>query len=180
MTLPPRARTAAAWTLWLAVMAGCAAGLAVALLVARPLTAQVVLDGALYALGFPLGYATVGLVLTLRRPANPIGWLYAASALTWSLIIPLGPWVDQLARFDTFCYTYVFDGAAGRLDHVLASASMSTQVSGAAAWHINADEPALLDYQLDARSHDLYSASPYRSSDHDPVLVGLSLGKRAR
>lgn len=89
-------------------------------------------------------------------------------------------WVDQLARFDTFGYTYVFDGAAGRLDHVLASASMSTQVSGAAAWHINADEPALLDYQLDARSHDLYSASPYRSSDHDPVLVGLSLGKRAR
>jgi hypothetical protein len=98
MTLPPRARTVAAWTLWLAAMAGCAAGLAVALLVARPLTAQVVLDGALYALGFPLGYATVGLVLTLRRPANPIGWLYAASALTWSLIVPLGPWVDQLAR----------------------------------------------------------------------------------
>jgi hypothetical protein len=70
----------------------------VALVVARPLTAQVILDGALYALGFPLGYATVGLVLTLRRPTNPIGWLYAASALTWSLIIPLGPWVHQLAR----------------------------------------------------------------------------------
>jgi hypothetical protein len=98
MTPQPRARTVAAWGLWLAVMANCAAGLVVTLLVARPLTAQVVLDGALYALGFPLGYATVGLVLTLRRPANPIGWLYAASALTWSLIIPLGPWVDQLAR----------------------------------------------------------------------------------
>jgi hypothetical protein len=79
-------------------MAACAAGLLVALLVARPLTAQVLLDGALFALGFPLGYATVGLVLTLRRPANPIGWLYAASALTWSLIIPLGPWVNQLVR----------------------------------------------------------------------------------
>jgi hypothetical protein len=98
MTPQPKGRTAAAWALWLAVMASCAAGLVVTLLVARPLTAQVVLDGALYALGFPLGYATVGLVLTLRRPANPIGWLYAASALTWSLIIPLGPWVDQLAR----------------------------------------------------------------------------------
>jgi hypothetical protein len=98
MMLPPRARTTAAWALWLAVMGSCAAGLVVALLVARPLTTRVVLDGALYALGFPLGYATVGLVLTLRRPANPIGWLYAASALTWSLIIPLGPWVDQLAR----------------------------------------------------------------------------------
>ncbi|HEY7607530.1 MAG TPA: hypothetical protein VID07_12260, partial [Actinomycetes bacterium] len=98
MTLQPRPRRLLAWALWAATMGGCAAGLVVALLVARPLTAQVLLDGALYALGFPLGYATVGLVLTLRRPANPIGWLYAASALTWSLIIPLGPWVDQLAR----------------------------------------------------------------------------------
>jgi hypothetical protein len=87
-----------AWVLWLATMAACAAGLVVALLVARPLTAQVLLDGALFAVGFPLGYATVGLVLTLRRPANPIGWLYAASALVWSALIPLGPWVDQLIR----------------------------------------------------------------------------------
>jgi hypothetical protein len=98
MTLPPRTRTVAAWALWAATMGCCAAGLVAALLVARPLTAQVLLDGALFAVGFPLGFATVGLVLTLRRPANPIGWLYAASALTWSLIIPLGPWVDQLVR----------------------------------------------------------------------------------
>jgi hypothetical protein len=98
MTPQSRTRTVLAWALWLATMSGCVAGLVVALLVARPLTAQVIGDGALYALGFPLGYATVGLILTLRRPANPIGWLYAASALTWSLIIPLGPWIDQLVR----------------------------------------------------------------------------------
>jgi len=66
--------------------------------VARPLTAGLLAQGAAFALAFPLGYATVGLVLALRRPANPIGWLYAASGLTWSLIIPLGPWVDQLVR----------------------------------------------------------------------------------
>ena len=98
MTLHPRTRTAAAWTLWAASLGCCAAGLVVALLVARPLTAQILLDGALFAVGFPLGYAIVGLVLTLRRPANPIGWLYAASALCWSLIVPLRPWVEQLAR----------------------------------------------------------------------------------
>jgi hypothetical protein len=98
VTLQPRSRTTLAWALWLVTMAACVAGLVVALVVTRPLTAQVVLDGALYALGFPLGYATVGLVLTLRRPANPIGWLYAASALVWSALIPLGPWVEQLAR----------------------------------------------------------------------------------
>jgi hypothetical protein len=97
MTLRPRTRTVLGWMLWLATMASCLAGLVVALVVARPLTAQVVLDGALFAVA-PVGYATVGLVLTLRRPANPIGWLYAASALTWSLLIPLGPWLDQLVR----------------------------------------------------------------------------------
>jgi hypothetical protein len=96
--LKPRTRTLRSWALWLATMGSCVAGLVVALLVARPLTAPVLLEGALFAFGFPIGYATVGLVLTLRRPANPIGWLYAASALTWSLIIPLGPWIDQLAR----------------------------------------------------------------------------------
>jgi hypothetical protein len=98
MTLQPRTRKVLAWALWLASMGCCAAGLVVALLVARPLTTQVLLDGGLFALGGPVGYATIGLVLTLRRPANPIGWLYAASALTWSLIIPLDPWLDQLVR----------------------------------------------------------------------------------
>jgi hypothetical protein len=58
MTLRPRTRTALAWALWLATMASCLGGLVVALLVARPLTAQVVLDGALFAVA-PLGYATV-------------------------------------------------------------------------------------------------------------------------
>ena len=59
--------------------------------------------GAGYALGIPLGYATVGLVLTLRRPGNPIGWLYAASGLTWSLIIPLSPWVDSWSASSARC-----------------------------------------------------------------------------
>ena len=46
--------------------------------------------------GVPLGYATIGLVLGLRRPANPIGWLFAASGLVWSLPIPIDPWISQL------------------------------------------------------------------------------------
>ena len=53
-------------------------------------------EGAVFALIFPLAYGTIGLVVMLRRPANPIGWLYAAAGLVWSLIIPLDPWVDQL------------------------------------------------------------------------------------
>jgi hypothetical protein len=56
----------------------------------------VLAEGATFALVFPLGYATVGLILGLRRPANPIGWLFAASGLVWSLTIPFDPWVSQL------------------------------------------------------------------------------------
>jgi len=43
---------------------------------------------------FSLGFATVGLVLALRRPANPIGWLYGAASLASSWTTPAGPWVE--------------------------------------------------------------------------------------
>jgi hypothetical protein len=94
--MPTRTRTVLAWSLWLATFGCCAAGLAVTLAVVRPLTVAVLAQGAARALVYPLGYATVGLVLTLRRPANPIGWLYAAAGLMWSLAIPGEPWVAQL------------------------------------------------------------------------------------
>jgi hypothetical protein len=84
--------------------------------------------------------------------------------------------VDQLARFDAEAYTYVFDGQAGRLDHMLARLSPGVGVSLAASWHINADEPALIDYRQAFKSQDLYSPTPYRSSDHDPLLAGLRFG----
>jgi len=89
-----------AWSLWLATLGCCAAGLAVTLAVVRPLTVAVLAEGAARALVYPLGYATVGLVLTLRRPGNPIGWLYAAAGLMWSLAIPGEPWVAQLVAED--------------------------------------------------------------------------------
>jgi hypothetical protein len=86
-----RTRTVLACSLWLAAFGCCAAGLLVTLAVTRPLTIGVLADGAAYALAFPLGYATIGLVLALRRPANPIGWLYAASGLIWALVVPRDP-----------------------------------------------------------------------------------------
>lgn len=93
-------------------------------------------------------------------------------------------WVDQLGRFQRFAYSYVFDGEAGTLDHALATPGLSARITGAAHWRINADEPALLDYRLDFRqpacprcAPDLYRPDPYRSSDHDPVLLGLRPGR---
>jgi predicted extracellular nuclease len=75
-----------------------------------------------------------------------------------------------------FAYGYVFDGMAGYLDHALSNASLSSQVTGAREWHINADEPDILDYNLDfGRSEDYFTDDAVRGSDHDAVLVGLEL-----
>ncbi len=70
-------------------------------------------------------------------------------------------------------YSYVFFGQAGTLDHALASPSLTARATDAAHWHINADEPAALDYN-DYNQSYLYRPDPYRSSDHDPALVGLN------
>jgi hypothetical protein len=96
--MSPRGRRLLAWALWLASFGCCAAGLVAAVAWVRPLTLGLLASGAATALAFPLGYATVGLVLTLRRPANPIGWLYAASGVVWSLVIPFEAWGQQLVR----------------------------------------------------------------------------------
>jgi hypothetical protein len=96
--LHTRTRTMLAWSLWLATIGCCAAGLLVTLALVRPLTLGVLAEGAAFALAFPLGFATIGLVMTLRLPANPIGWLYAAAGLAWSWDIPFGPWIDQLVH----------------------------------------------------------------------------------
>ena len=91
---------------------------------------------------------------------------------------------DQIARFNSVGYSYVFDGEAGYLDHALASPSLSAQIVGAAHWRINADEPAIIDYNLEFKQPacatcgpDYYTNTAYRSSDHDPVVIGLNLFK---
>lgn len=85
---------------------------------------------------------------------------------------------DLLARDQgENAYTYVFDGQYGYLDHALANAGMADQAT-ATVWHINADEPNILDYDTSYKQDAqdvLYEANAYRSSDHDPVLVGLDL-----
>jgi predicted extracellular nuclease len=84
-------------------------------------------------------------------------------------------------------YGYVFDGQLGYLDHALANASLTPQVASVAEWHINADENPLFDYNDDVLSADeaaydeesdvfpLYEPGPYRTSDHDPIIIGLNL-----
>ncbi|HEX4976559.1 MAG TPA: ExeM/NucH family extracellular endonuclease [Nocardioides sp.] len=91
-------------------------------------------------------------------------------------------YTDLVQRFEAVTgnpYSYVYDGQWGYLDHALATGSLAPQVVGTTTWHINADEPPVLDYDTAFKSPqqvaDLYAPTPYRSSDHDPVLVGLRL-----
>ena len=76
-------------------------------------------------------------------------------------------------------YSFVFDATSGYLDHALASPTLAVQVVGVSEWHINADEPGALDYNDNFKSAgqvtSLYAADPFRSSDHDPVIIGLDL-----
>jgi predicted extracellular nuclease len=76
-------------------------------------------------------------------------------------------------------YSYTFGGETGYLDHALANASLLDKVIDTTEWHINSDEPAELDYNLNSQTPEQqlawYAPDAYRMSDHDPVLVSLQL-----
>lgn len=74
-------------------------------------------------------------------------------------------------------YSYGFADQSGTYDYAFATSSLAPQVAGAVEWHINVDEPSVLDYNLEfGRDPNLFDdGTPYRASDHDPTLVGLDL-----
>jgi hypothetical protein len=76
-------------------------------------------------------------------------------------------------------YSYVFQWQSGYLDHGLASAVLAPRVTGVAEWHINADEPIALDYNVEFKTanqvNTFYAPDAFRSSDHDPVVVAINL-----
>jgi len=84
---------------------------------------------------------------------------------------------NLILRFQgPYAHSYVFDGQAGYLDHALASASLAAKVTGAAEWHINADEADVIDYDTSFKPDEvdaIYAPDAYRASDHDPVVVGI-------
>jgi predicted extracellular nuclease len=95
--------------------------------------------------------------------------------------------LELFAPADTMPYTYTFDATQGYLDHALAEEPLLPHVEGAAAWNINADEVPAIDYQESigvpgnarfrhpAVAAAYYEPHAFRSSDHDPVLIGLDL-----
>ncbi len=90
---------------------------------------------------------------------------------------------ERLAPEDS--YSLVFFGAQGLLDGAFATSTLDPKVTGIDIWHINADEPRVLQYNDDIvdpaeRSSDfnqpVSQPDEFSSSDHDPILVGLQLG----
>ena len=89
-------------------------------------------------------------------------------------------------------YSYLFDAQLGHLDYAFASSSLASKVTGVGNWHINADECDLFDYNDEIKDTGestfeekpdgsalvpprvvFQPGTPYRASDHDPVIVGL-------
>ncbi|NYG55666.1 ExeM/NucH family extracellular endonuclease [Nocardioides perillae] len=70
--------------------------------------------------------------------------------------------------------TYSFSGLSGSLDHVLASPGALEMVTGVDVWGINAGESLAFEYsRANYNVTQFYAPDPFRSSDHDPELVGL-------
>ncbi|GAA1939970.1 ExeM/NucH family extracellular endonuclease [Agromyces allii] len=69
-------------------------------------------------------------------------------------------------------YTYTFDGELGSLDHALGNAAAVQGVTGIGRWAINS--PEWSDRQYENGSPD---DSVFRSSDHDPQVIGLDSAK---
>lgn len=93
--------------------------------------------------------------------------------------------------FDTFqgpnAYTYQLYGELGYLNHALASPALLANSLGASTWHINSDEATQFDYndtildtgeagwEVRSDAEELYAANAFRTSDYDPLIVGLTM-----
>ena len=74
-------------------------------------------------------------------------------------------------------YSYSFGGQSGSLDHVLLNEAALDRATGADIWEINAEESIALEYsRYNYHGTLFYDDDVYRSSDHDPVVVGLEDG----
>jgi 5'-nucleotidase len=78
-------------------------------------------------------------------------------------------WTDVLFSNARGQYTYTFDGELGSLDHVIASPAANDRITKAGVWSINSPEWSQREYWGSAAE----AGTPFRSSDHDPILVGV-------
>jgi predicted extracellular nuclease len=86
-------------------------------------------------------------------------------------------YVDLGSTLDPSEQTYSFNSLEGSLDHVLANPAALSMVTGADVWQINAQEAVAFAYsRYNYNATQLFNGTdPFAASDHDPVVVGLTL-----
>jgi predicted extracellular nuclease len=82
---------------------------------------------------------------------------------------------DLGVALDAGRYSFVFNALSGSLDHALSTAALTSKVTGLAHWNINAVESFAYQYDGDPA---LFAPNPFRSSDHDPLILGVDLEER--
>ena len=72
--------------------------------------------------------------------------------------------------------SYNFDGQIGSLDHVLANGPALADVADVDVWQINSYESVYYEYsRFNYNITQLYAANPFRSSDHNPEVIGIDV-----
>jgi 5'-nucleotidase len=84
-------------------------------------------------------------------------------------------------RYDTDP-TFLFGGLVGSLDHGLANEAALGTTTGADVWNINSVESPALEYSRHNYNITLLfdATTPYRSSDHDPIVFGVDVTRGGR
>ena len=73
--------------------------------------------------------------------------------------------------------SYNFGGLSGSLDHVFANEAAEAMVTGEDIWEINANEAVYYEYsRFNYNAAQLYDESVFRSSDHNPEIIGIDVG----
>lgn len=94
-------------------------------------------------------------------------------------VLVAGGYTDLLYHFlGENAYSYVFDGQLGYLDYAMVNADLLEETTGVTAWHVNTDEPDLIDYDTSFKKDPqdaIYAPDAFRASDHDPVITGLDV-----
>lgn len=94
---------------------------------------------------------------------DPLQVLYAAG------------YVNAAEQLGVQTSSYSFGGLSGSLDHILLNGPALDRASGTDIWNINSGESVALEYsRYNTHGTLFYAPDAYRSSDHDPVKVGLT------
>lgn len=90
-------------------------------------------------------------------------------------------YIDITETQDPDGFSYFYNGELGALTHIVGTSEAAAVVEDLERWNINAQELADIEYDTALQYHNnnddivFIDVGPYRSSDHDPVLVSLDL-----